>query len=212
MRLMDGGSGGGVTAYDKKYSTPKPYQATTDNGRSAYLRKLAATTKPKTTKKKTTTNSIVKPSSRVVSSRYVTPTPTTPAAQVTPFTPTTTTPAASPGYAGLTTNYLNQLTGSVNKIYDQQKAAQLAQIKADQTASSCKVKPTKDRYSGFLPRPAESSGCGFGSKCPEITRVDGGQWVECFRGKRHSSSISQFRPTKLYQFVEFTTAISRQGY
>jgi hypothetical protein len=146
MRLMDGGSGGGVTAYDKKYSTPKPYQATTDNGRSAYLRKLAAKpriTKPKTTTKKTTTHSIVKPSSRVVSSRYVTPTPTTPAAPVTPFTPTTTTPATSPGYAGLTTNYLNQLTGSVNKIYDQQKASQLAQIKADQTASVAKLNQQK---------------------------------------------------------------------
>jgi hypothetical protein len=90
MRLMDGGSGGGTTAYDKKYSTPKPYQATTDNGRSAYLRKIAAKPKPKpkTTTKKTT--STYKPSSRVVSSRYVTPTPTTPAAPVTPFTPTTT--------------------------------------------------------------------------------------------------------------------------
>jgi hypothetical protein len=37
----------GPTAYDKKYSTPKPYQPTTDNGRSAYLRKIAASSKAK---------------------------------------------------------------------------------------------------------------------------------------------------------------------
>jgi hypothetical protein len=151
MRLMDGGSGGGTTAYDKKYSTPtpRPYVATADNGRSAYLRKIAATAKPKiaapakpkVTPKKTTT-ATVKPSSRVVSSRIVTPT-SAPTVPTTPFTPTTTIPTTSPSYTGLTTNYLNQLTGSVNKIYDQQKAAQLAQIKADQTASVAKLNQQK---------------------------------------------------------------------
>jgi hypothetical protein len=154
---MDGGSGGGTTAYDKKYSTPTPkpyvapvdkYVATADNGRSAYLRKIAATAKPKivaTAKPKVTpkktTSSIVKPSSRVVSSRIVTPTPTTPVAPTT--IPTATPTVASPSYAGLTTNYLNQLTGSVNKIYDQQKASQLAQIKADQMASVAKLNQQK---------------------------------------------------------------------
>jgi hypothetical protein len=143
MRLMDGGSGGGPTAYDNKHSTPKPYQPTTDNGRSAYVRKTTAA-KPKVTPKKTTT---IKPSSRVVSARTVTtPTTYTPTTKPT-IAPTTYTPAtittSGPSYSTLSNNYLNQLTNTTNKVYDQQKAATLAQLKADQQAAVSKLNGQK---------------------------------------------------------------------
>jgi hypothetical protein len=99
-----------------------------------------AAKKPVTTKKKTTTT--VKPSSRVVSSRYVTPTPTTPAAP-TPYTQPTITTSSGPDYATLSNNYLNQLTNNTNKLYDQQKTATLAQMKADQQAAVAKLNGQK---------------------------------------------------------------------
>jgi hypothetical protein len=96
-------------------------------------------------KPKTTT---VKPSSRVVSARTV-PTPTTKAP--TPYTPTTTT-TSGPSYSTLSNNYLTQLTNNTNKVYDQQKAATLAQMKADQQAAIAKLngqkKDTSVAYQG----------------------------------------------------------------
>jgi hypothetical protein len=96
-------------------------------------------------KPKTTT---VRPSSRIVSARTV-PTPTTKAP--TPYTPTTTT-TSGPSYSTLSTNYLTQLTNNTNKVYDQQKAATLAQMKADQQAAIAKLngqkKDTSVAYQG----------------------------------------------------------------
>ncbi|ULT55393.1 hypothetical protein L1999_20135 [Neobacillus drentensis] len=96
-----------------------------------------AAKKPK--KPATTT---VKPSSRVVSSRYVT-TPTT--SYNTKPTTTTTKPTttASPNLSTLTNNYLTQLTANTNKVYDQQKTATLAQMKADQQAAVAKLNGQK---------------------------------------------------------------------
>jgi hypothetical protein len=139
MRLMDGGSGGGPTAYDNKHSTPKPYQPTTDNGRSAYVRKTKAA-KPKVTPKKTTT---IRPSSRVVSARTVTaPTTYTPTAPTT-YTPAPITTSSGPSYSTLSNNYLTELTNTTNKVYDQQKTATLAQLKADQQAAVAKLNGQK---------------------------------------------------------------------
>jgi hypothetical protein len=93
-------------------------------------------------------NTTVKPSSRIVSARTV-PTPTTKAP--TPYTPTTTT-TSGPSYSTLSTNYLTQLTNNTNKVYDQQKAATLAQMKADQQAAIAKLngqkKDTSVAYQG----------------------------------------------------------------
>jgi hypothetical protein len=96
--------------------------------------KVAA--KKPVTKKPTTT---VKPSSRVVSARTI-PTPTT---APTPYTPTTITTSSGPDYATLSNNYLNQLTNNTNKLYDQQKTATLAQMKADQQAAVAKLNGQK---------------------------------------------------------------------
>jgi hypothetical protein len=87
-------------------------------------------------KPKTTT---VKPSSRVVSARTV-PTPTTKAP--TPYTPTTTT-IASPNLSTLTNKYLTDVNAQINKIYDQQKATQLASFNADKTAAINKLNAQK---------------------------------------------------------------------
>jgi hypothetical protein len=87
-------------------------------------------------KPKTTT---VKPSSRVVSARTV-PTPTTKAP--TPYTPTTTT-TASPNLSTLTNKYLTDVNAQINKIYDQQKATQLASFNADKTAAINKLNAQK---------------------------------------------------------------------
>jgi hypothetical protein len=87
-------------------------------------------------KPKTTT---VKPSSRVVSARTV-PTPTTKAP--TPYTPTPTT-TASPNLSTLTNKYLTDVNAQINKIYDQQKATQLASFNADKTAAINKLNAQK---------------------------------------------------------------------
>jgi hypothetical protein len=89
----------------------------------------AAAKKPKTT--------TVKPSSRVVSARTV---PTTKAP--TPYTPTTTT-TASPNLSTLTNKYLTDVNSQINKIYDQQKATQLASFNADKTAAINKLNAQK---------------------------------------------------------------------
>jgi hypothetical protein len=100
--------------------------------------KVAA--KKPVTKKPTTT---VKPSSRVVSARTI-PTPTTaPTTAPTPYTPATITTSSGPSYSTLSNNYLNQLTNNTNKVYDQQKAATLAQMKADQQAAVAKLNGQK---------------------------------------------------------------------
>jgi hypothetical protein len=100
--------------------------------------KVAA--KKPVTKKPTTT---VKPSSRVVSARTI-PTPTTaPTTAPTPYTPATITTSSGPSYSTLSNNYLNQLTNNTNKVYDQQKTATLAQMKADQQAAVAKLNGQK---------------------------------------------------------------------
>jgi hypothetical protein len=100
--------------------------------------KVAA--KKPVTKKPTTT---VKPSSRVVSARTI-PTPTTaPTTAPTPYTPPTITTSSGPDYSTLSNNYLNQLTNNTNKVYDQQKTATLAQMKADQQAALAKLNSQK---------------------------------------------------------------------
>jgi hypothetical protein len=77
--------------------------------------------------------------SRVVSSRVVT-TPTTTAPKVTTTTPTTT---AAPNLATLTNKYLTDVNSQINKIYDQQKATQLASFNADKNAAINKLNAQK---------------------------------------------------------------------
>jgi hypothetical protein len=116
-----------------------------------------AAKKPTTTAKKTTTTKkaptstykapTVSASSRVVSSRSVT-TPTTsystkPTTSYSAKPTTTATTTASPNLSTLTNNYLTQLTTNTNKVYDQQKAATLAQMKADQQAAVAKLNTQK---------------------------------------------------------------------
>jgi hypothetical protein len=103
-----------------------------------------AAKKPVTKKPATTT---FKPSSRVVSSRSVTTPTTSYSAKPTTTAPTTAatmaTTTASPNLSTLTNNYLTQLTTNTNKVYDQQKAATLAQMKADQQAAVAKLNSQK---------------------------------------------------------------------
>jgi hypothetical protein len=81
-------------------------------------------------------------SSRVVSSKVVTtPTTTKPKIPTTTTKPATTT--APPNLATLTNKYLTDVNAQINKIYDQQKATQLASFNADKTAAINKLNAQK---------------------------------------------------------------------